>query len=171
MAPGLADALAKADAGGNFSVHVGPLPQGDTRVDIVASAEGFGNSAVTITVTRTVSPGAYKASAASIPYNQLNKDPGALKGRTVTYPGQVFQYDTATTTSHFILSVTDAGYGYWTDHIWVDVDPSIAQNVFKGTVVRVWGDVVGPYTYTTTSNGQITIPEVKVLFLDVVSQP
>lgn len=94
-----------------------------------------------------------------------------MAGRVVTYRGRVFQYDSATTTSHLIVSVTDGGYGYWTDNVWIDLDPTIGQSVFNKTVIQFWGTVVGPYTYTTTSNGSLTIPEVKLQYLDVVAQP
>jgi hypothetical protein len=99
----------------------------------------------------------------------LSKDPAALEGTVVTYEAQVFQYDTATTTSHFIASVTDDGYGVWTDNVWVDVQPSIAQQVCTGTILTFWGGVVGPYTYTTTLNGSLTIPEINVKYISVVS--
>ena len=112
----------------------------------------------------------YKASAAALPYNQLVKDPTALAGKVVTYKAQVFQYDTNTGTSNFIASVTDEGYNIWTNNIWADVDPSIATHVCNDTIIRFWGEVVGPYTYTTTLNGSITIPEINIKYLSVVSK-
>jgi hypothetical protein len=118
-----------------------------------------------------IDPAAYKASAVAISYNQLLKDPAALAGRVVTYTGQVFQYDTNTTTSHMIVAVTDGGYGYWSDNVWLDVDPATTANVCKDTVIRFWGDVVGPYTYTTTNNGSLTIPEIHVQFISATQKP
>jgi hypothetical protein len=47
-----------------------------------------------------ISEAQYKASAKSIPYVQLEKDPASLAGTVVTYTGQVVQYDSATTTSN-----------------------------------------------------------------------
>ena len=164
-------ATGKADAQGVFSFTVNGVPEGDLTVLLLASEFGYTDSERTVTVTRTLSPASYKASAASIPYNQLIKDPASLSGRIVIYTGQVFQYDSNTTTSHLIVSVTDGGYGFWTDNIWIDLDPATGQSVFNKTVIRFWGTVVGPYTYTTTTNGSLTIPEVKLRYLDVVSQP
>ncbi|HEX6349354.1 MAG TPA: hypothetical protein VF160_08180 [Candidatus Dormibacteraeota bacterium] len=160
-------ALVQADSVGQFDVHLGPFPLGDTNVDITATAAGYGNAGATVTVHRTISPDKYKSSAASIPYVQLIKDPDSFKGRIVTYRGKVFQYDSATTTSHFLLSVTDKGYGFWDDNVLVDVDPAIAQNVFKDTMVTICGEVVGAYSYTNTLGGKISVPEINVRYLAV----
>ncbi|GAC1343167.1 MAG: hypothetical protein NVSMB29_15620 [Candidatus Dormibacteria bacterium] len=167
------DTTAVADAGGAFLIHVVGLVMGDNKFRVrVNGTPAYGQSdTANVVVSRTQSEGAYKNIASDIPYPQLVKDPAALAGRVVTSLAHVFQYDTATTTGNLILSVTDGGYGYWTDNAWVDIDPKIAQSVCKGTILRFWGDVVGPYTYKTTMNGSITIPEIKIRYLTVVSKP
>ena len=109
----------------------------------------------------------YKASAKAIPYVQLEKDPASLAGTVVTYTGQVVQYDTNTTTSHLRIDVTNNG-GFYTDTIWLDVDPSQTTKVFRDTVIQFWGEVVGPYTYTSVTGAQITIPEVNARYVKVV---
>jgi hypothetical protein len=114
-----------------------------------------------------ISEAAYKASAKSIPYVQLEKDPASMAGTVVTYTGQVVQYDSATTTSNLRINVTANSFGY-TDTIWLDVDPAQTTNVFRNTVIQFWGEVVGPYTYTSVSGGQITIPEVNAKYVQVV---
>jgi hypothetical protein len=156
------------DASGNFVVHVTGLPEGPTTLNLSAIAAGDRTTSGHVDIQRTLSPAFYKRQAATIPYNQLVKDPGSLTGRVVTYKGQVFQYDSNTTTSHMIISVTDDGYGYWSDNLWVDVDPAAAQNVFQKSVIQVWGTVVGAYTYTTTQNGKLTIPEVDVKYVQLI---
>jgi hypothetical protein len=159
-----------ADAQGNFILHLTGLPSGVTLVGLTATAVGYTDGSTPVSVTRTISPAAYKASAAAMPYNQLVKDPASLAGRVVTYSGQVFQYDTNTTTSHLIASVTDMGYGYWSDNVWLDLDPAMAANICKDTVVKFWGDVVGAYSYTTTSNGTLTIPEIHVQYISATQK-
>ena len=160
---------ATADGAGNFTLNISGLALGQNSVRIDAAHAGYRDGSIIVTVTRSISEAGYKKSAAAIPYNQLVKDPVSLAGRVVTYEAQVFQYDSATTTSHFIASVTDEGYGFWTDHIWTDVDASAAQNVCNNTVIQLWGDVVGPYTYMTTTNGSATIPEINIKYISVVS--
>lgn len=161
--------LAVANGAGAFAVRVTGLTYGDNSLTVAADLAGYQENSTYVTIARNQSVAGYKASAAAIPYNQLIKDPAALAGHVVTYKAQVFQYDTATGTSNFIASVTNEGYGIWTDNIWADVDPSIAQNVCNNTVIRFWGSVVGPYTYTTTSNGSLTIPEINIKYISVVS--
>jgi hypothetical protein len=158
-----------ADAQGNFTVHLTGIAMGTQHIGVNVTSPDYNPAQMIISVTRNISEAGYKASASSIPYNQLTKDPTSLAGTVVTYQAQVFQYDTNTTTSHFIASVTNDGYGFWTDNIWADVVPAVAANVCKDTVIQFWGSVVGPYTYTTTSNGQLTIPEIDILYITVVS--
>jgi hypothetical protein len=156
------------DASGNFVVHVTGLPEGSTTLTVNSLVAGNRLASGQVDIERTLSPGFYRRQAATIPYNQLIKDPASLAGRIVTYRGQVFQYDSNTTTSHMIISVTDDGYGFWSDNVWLDVDPAATQNVFRNSIIQVWGTVVGPYTYTTTQNGQLTIPEIDVKYVQLI---
>ena len=111
----------------------------------------------------------YEARATTMSYAALTKDPAALKGRVVTFHAQVFQYDTNTGTKHFLASVTNDGYGVWTDNVWADVNPEVAAHVCDNTVIQFWGSVVGAYTYTTTNNGNATVPEIRIKYLTVLS--
>lgn len=171
-----------------------PQPQGRSRrngaigcavlivlVVIIAIASGGSHNSPSSSSPGTSSPGGspipspspiseaqYKASAKTIPYVQLEKDPASLAGTVVTYTGQVIQYDSATTTSHLRINVTADGFGGYTDTIWLDVDPAQTTSVFRNTVIQLWGEVVGPYTYTSVSGGQITIPEVRAKYVQVM---
>lgn len=136
-----------------------------------AAARASAAAAASASAAAAAAVRAYKASAQSMPYNQLVKDPASLAGTVVTYTAQVFQYDTNTGTSNFIASVSNLGYGYWTDNIYADVDPSLTQRVCAKTIVRFWGSVVGPYSYTTTQGGTLTIPEINIMYINVVSNP
>jgi hypothetical protein len=158
-----------ADAQGNFTAHLTGIAMGTSTLIVNVTSPGYNPAQTTISVTRNISEAGYKASASSMSYDQLIKDPASLAGTVVTYQAQVFQYDTNTTTSHFIASVTNDGYGFWTDNIWADVDPAVAANVCTNSVIQFWGSVVGPYTYTTTSNGQLTIPEIDIQYITVIS--
>ena len=127
------------------------------------------------TVVPTVTPAPIdipqlKADAITMTYPKLSKDPDALAATDITGQAQVFQYDSVTTTSHFLGDVTSQGYGYWSDHVWFDVDdPTLTAHVCKDTVIKYWGQVVGPYSYTNVQGGQSTVPEVLVEALNVVS--
>jgi hypothetical protein len=113
-----------------------------------------------------ISEQAYKASAQSIPYPQLIKDPASEAGTVVTYTAQVFQYDANTTTSHMLVSIDMDQYGYWSDNVFLDLPGSLAQNDFtQKQTIKFWGTILGPYTYQTIQNGSRTVPEIVVHYI------
>lgn len=153
---------AQANHSGAFTFHIGGLTLGDNGLTIIATLAGYQEGSSAITVTRVIDARGYRAHPQSMSYPVLVRDPASLAGTVVWYEGQVFQYDTNTTTSHMIVAVSNQGYGFWSDNVWLDLDPSLAANIFQKDLVGFWGTVVGPYTYTTTQNGMLTIPEINV---------
>jgi hypothetical protein len=143
-------------------VLIGTIGNGATKT--ANNSASFGSP---MPASSPISEAQYKASAKTIPYVQLEKDPASLAGTVVTYAGQVVQYDTNTTTSHLRINVTPNGFGGYNDTIWLDVDPTKTSNVFRNSVIQFWGEVVGPYTYTSIANSQITIPEIKARYIQV----
>lgn len=105
----------------------------------------------------------YKASAKSIPYNQLSKDADRYSGERVTYTGQVFQIQESGGYGYMLLSVTDEGYGFWTDNIWVNFDRS--TNFVEEDIVTIWGSVVGSKSYETQIGGETFVPEVDAKYM------
>src|SRR6202011_4427674 len=106
--------------------------------------------------------------AQQVAYNRLVRDAETLHGTVVAFTGKVFQYDTKTGRDHFLLSVTNGGSGFWTDHVLVDLpDPSVADNVYNDTIVVGTAAVVGTYTYKNSLNGDVTVPELQACSLAV----
>jgi hypothetical protein len=105
----------------------------------------------------------YKASAKTIPYNQLSKDADRYSGERVTYTGQVFQIQESGGYGYMLLSVTDEGYGFWTDNIWVNFDRS--TNFVEEDIVTIWGPVVGSKSYETQIGGETFVPEVDAKYM------
>ena len=64
------------------------------------------------------------ASAVTIPYNQLIKDPESYAGRHVAYTGQISRSARMGSGS---CAVTDEGYGIWSDNIWVNYDGAVRE--------------------------------------------
>jgi hypothetical protein len=160
-----------AGSDGKFIIKVSGLPLGDTKIYVQASLAGYSDKAASVSVTEIISPARakalYIAGAQTIPYVQLKKDPASLVGTKVTYVGQVFQFDSNTGTSHLMVSVTQGAFNLWDDHVWLDLDdPAVAANVYEKSIIRFWGEVVGPYSYTTVNNGQLIIPEIHVVYLE-----
>jgi hypothetical protein len=155
---------------GSFKFTVGSLPEGDTRVVLTGVASGHQTTIARVVITRQVSEQKYKASATSIPYDQLNKDPAALAGRLVTFKAKVFQYDSRTTTSHMMAEVTPGSYGFWDDIVFLNLDPRIAADVDEDDVIQFWGSVKGAYTYDTAIGGSNTLPDIDVKYLKLIEK-
>lgn len=137
---------------------------------LTAALAGYRDNSFLVTATRTQSEAAYKATAQNMSYPQLVKDPSSLQGTVLSYKAQVFQYDSRTTTSHMIVSVTDDGYGFWSDNVFLDLNPSIAASITQKDVIQFWGSVVGAYSYQTAMGGQNTVPEIKVMYMNLISK-
>lgn len=107
----------------------------------------------------------YKGRAVTIPYNELNKDADAQAGKIVTYTGQIFQIqeDSASGGGIMLLSVTNDGYGFWTDNVWVNYRGHISQN--EGDSITVWGKVEGSKSYDTQVGGTTYVPEVTAKYV------
>lgn len=105
----------------------------------------------------------YKASAKSIPYGQLSKDADRYSGDKVTYTGQVFQIQESGGYGYMLLSVTDEGYGFWTDEVWVNFDRS--TNFVEDDIVTIWGTVVGNKSYETQIGGERFVPEIDAKYM------
>lgn len=106
---------------------------------------------------------AFKAEAKSIDYDQLIKNPYEFVGEKVVYRGQIFQIQESFGRSIILLSVTDEGYGFWTDEIWVDAgEISSAED----DIITVYGIVKGGKNYTTTIGGKRFVPRVKAVYIE-----
>jgi hypothetical protein len=159
-----------ADHAGHFVFDVGPLPIGDTTVSLDATADGYLSGHQDLTITRVLDEGSLKAQAVSIPYDELNKDPDALKGKIVTYRAKVFQYDAATGTSSMLVEVTAGDYGIWDDNVKLDLDAAQASNIDEKDIVQFWGTVEGSYNYETRIGGHNTLPAIQVKYMSLVQK-
>jgi hypothetical protein len=156
---------AEADGTGAFSFGFPNLPLDQTvSVNIMATLSPRPPARATTTVKRTISEGAYKAQAQSPPYGELVK--GGLQGQTVTYRTKVFQFDTATGPDTFLGYVTPGSYDIWNDVAMFKLsDPALGNGVVNDNVVRVWGTVGPPQSYSTRIGGSNTVPVINVKYL------
>jgi hypothetical protein len=106
----------------------------------------------------------FRASVKTIPYNQLEKNPDNYVGTKVAYTGQIFQIQEDGAGGWMLLSVTDEGYGLWTDNIYVEYEGSIAAA--EDDVITVLGTVQGQYSYETQIGGETFVPHVQARYID-----
>lgn len=162
---------------GHWSTVV-TLHHGDNTFDVKVAQHGHPAASGTVVITRNFTPQelaaqqaakvqAYKDSAATIPYNQLMKDANSYAGKVVTYHGQIFQIqeDQASGTGIMLVSVTDSGYGFWTDHIWVNIKAGQVHGA-ENDMVTFWGKVEGSKSYDTQAGGTTFVPEVTAKYID-----
>lgn len=104
-------------------------------------------------------------SAQPIDYDQLMKSPESYAGDPVKYYRQIFQIqEDPLGGGIMLLSVTDEGYGFWTDEVWVNYTGKVegAEDDF----VTVYGRVVGSKSYETQIGGARYVPEIDAVIVD-----
>jgi hypothetical protein len=162
---GIGAQIATADGTGAFSFGFANISlDKPVSVNVYAhSPERKGTSRV-VAVTRTISEGGFKAQSQTPPYGELVK--GTLQGQHVTFRVKVFQFDTSTGPNQFLGYVTPGSYDIWNDIVAFKLsDPAIANGVVKDDIVRVWGTVGPPQSYSTRIGGTNTVPTVDVKYL------
>ncbi len=163
--------------GGFWNTTIG-LHHGENSVEVHATMAAHTAAEETITVTRETSAAEreaeaiarrekveaeereYKEGATTIPYPELNKDPEAFDGKTVTYTGQIFQIHEEGTEGGgwMLLSVTEE-YEIWSNHIYVSFTGHVKGA--EKSMVTIWGKVKGAKSYQTQIGGETTVPEVE----------
>lgn len=166
--------------GGKFQRSV-PLQLGDNDLSIQASFDGqvdevmreltrkrSAREMAALRAKRAAARAAkrqtYINSAVTIPYNQLQKSADRHAGTRVAYYGQIFQIqEDADGGGMMLLSVTDAGFDFWTDEIWVNYDGRVQGA--EGDMLTVYGKVVGSRDFETQGGGSRYVPEITARYI------
>lgn len=106
-----------------------------------------------------------RATASTIPYNQLKKNADRYRGEKVVYRGQIFQIQESNYGGGImLLSVTDEGYGFWDDNIWVNYNGHIRSA--EDDIITVYGTITGSKTYETQIGGSTYVPKLRAKYID-----
>jgi hypothetical protein len=171
----------KASSSGTWKIRV-RLNLGDNTLRARATKEGFDEGTDSLVVTRKRSAAeraaveaarkarqeqarqAFINAAQTIAYKQLNKDADSYEGKKVAYRGQIFQIQQEGSEGGImLLSVTDDGYGYWSDQIWVDYDHAIGSA--EDDVITVYGTVTGSKSFDTQGGGNRYVPQIHARYI------
>jgi len=149
---------------------------GDNVIPVTATAPGYTDFTQSFTVTRKLSAAeiaarqakakqAFIASAKTIPYNQLSKDPERYDGEHVCYRGQIFQIqEEGDLGGIMLLAVThDSVIDFWSDNIWVDYDHSIRSA--EDDVITVCGTITSTKSYKTQIGGETYVPRMHARYV------
>jgi hypothetical protein len=177
------------EGGGRFSRRLRLEDIGTNDIEVTATAPGYEDAEENLDVTRrrtaeelaalrraraerrareaaerAQAEADYKASSVTIPYNQLEKNPERHKGTRVRYQGQIFQIQEEGYGGWMLLSVTNEGYGFWDDNIYVEYDGTIDSA--EDDIVTVYGRVRGTFSYETQIGGETFVPHVRAKYID-----
>lgn len=106
----------------------------------------------------------FKANSPSISYALLEKGSTPYIGDKVYYKGKVDQVGTEYSTEWYRISITNEGYGYYTDTLWVTYPGT--TNIVKDDIVQFWGNITSQHCYTSTANWEICIPAVNAKYIN-----
>ena len=106
----------------------------------------------------------FKEQATTIDYDQLLKNPEAYRGEKVVYTGQILQIQEEAGIGIMLLSVTDEGYGFWTDNIWVDFFEPVGAA--EEDVITVYGKLTGSEEYETQIGGSTYVPRMNAKYVE-----
>jgi hypothetical protein len=148
--------------------------KGDNRYKVVAVKPGHPRDRTTAVVTRTLSAAeraaqreaerqAFMAMATSLDYDQLAKNPNRHKGTKVVFRGQIFQIQEDFGQTWMLLSVTDEGYGFWDDNVWVEYDGTIRGA--EEDIITVYGTIKGEQSYETQIGGETYVPKMRARYV------
>jgi hypothetical protein len=105
----------------------------------------------------------FMASAGTFPYNQLLAHPSRFEGKRAKFYGEIFQVEEDGDSTVILLSVTDQGYGFWDDHVWITYDGQI--NGAEGDKLTAWGTLTGTESYDTQAGGNTTVPRMHAKYI------
>jgi hypothetical protein len=63
-----------------------------------------------------------------------------------------------------LLSVTNDGYGFWDDRIWINYPGTIKGA--EDDIITVYGTVAGEKSYETQIGGETYVPEVDARYIE-----
>jgi hypothetical protein len=106
----------------------------------------------------------FREEATTIDYAQLIKNPERFRGEKVVYTGQIFQIQEEAGYGIMLLSVTDEGYGFWTDEIWVNFEDPV--DAAEEDIVTVYGKLTGSEEYETRIGGTNYVPRMNAKYVD-----
>ena len=161
-------------SGKRWEATIAIKKKGDNRYKVVAIKPGHPRDRTTAVVTRTLSAAeraaqreaekqAFMASATTLDYDQLAKNPNRYKGTKVVYRGQIFQIQEDFGQTWMLLSVTDAGYGFWDDNVWVEYDGTIRGA--EEDIITVYGTIKGEQSYETQIGGETYVPKLRARYI------
>lgn len=158
-----------ANNNGDFSVKIDTKNEKEYFVEINASKEGFTNNKKTVSFLRELTIeekiAQYAIDCESLSYKELKKNPDKHIGKKVKYNGKVLEVTESEGKTVMRIAVTKLNYGIWdfNDAIWVTFDGE--TSAVEDSIISVYGDITGSFSYTSIAGWKITIPSIKAKYI------
>ena len=141
--------------------------EGDNTLTFVVTDSNGKPCTKSLKLVGILSPEAYKAVSPPLPaYVELEKNPEGYAGTRCKFKGQVVQAMVEGDRTMLRVNVTDMGYGYWDDTVYVTIKGTTPA--VENSIVMVYGTITGSETYESQAAWTITIPAVEAEYVDVV---
>lgn len=105
----------------------------------------------------------YKASCKTMSFKELDKNPDGHAGERVKFTGRVVQIMESTGSTDIRMDVND-NFG---DTVYVVYDGT--TTAVEDSMITIYGEVVGSYTYESQAGWQITVPMIRAKYIEVGS--
>ncbi len=105
----------------------------------------------------------YKAACKTVTYEDIARPKDCLKGELVSFTGEIIQATSGT----YRMNITKSDFGLYSDTIMFTINESkLNENILEDDIVTIWGESEGPYTYEAVLGNEITVPKIKVAYIE-----
>lgn len=114
---------------------------------------------------------AYKTKCGTYSYKEIARNPDMYEGKYMKFTGKVIQVQEAPSFLYYSvyrISVTNNGYGYYDDTVYVTCDNyGEGDRILEDDIVTFYGECKGTKTYETVMGADVTIPWVEAEFIEL----
>ncbi|MEK4508240.1 zinc ribbon domain-containing protein [Paenibacillus sp. FSL K6-2524] len=141
---------------------------GDDESTQQATSQSNGERKITEPTENPFNLEDFKLEAEQYPYKELARNPKEYLDKKLVFVGQVVQVMESGNKAQYRINVTSNEFGY-EDTIYVfykrDKDES---RILEDDIVTIWGESKGLITYEATIGGNITIPQVDAVAIELM---
>ncbi len=112
----------------------------------------------------------YKSLCKEITYDELARNGNNLIGEKVRIKGQIIQvsYDEGIGKSEYRVATKEDEFGLWFDDVvYLFYDHSDNAKLLEDDIITIYGEISGDYTYESVGGGNITIPSIAGVYVDL----
>lgn len=111
----------------------------------------------------------YKASCNSISYADIARNPNNYVGQKAAFNGKVIQVQENGKKVVLRVNVTKGKYEIWDDTVYVDYKrkDDNESRILEGDIVTMYGEIKGLKNYTAVLGNQISIPHLRVEYIEI----